>query len=95
MASKFYENIKELNEHAAEIKGRRETRQDVAGYIKENPDARLVPMATGMYNNISNLNKQKKLAMERGLPKERIKQIETQIQVQMKRLNDRVREIRQ
>jgi hypothetical protein len=95
VASKFYENIKELNEHAAEIKGRRETRQNVGEYIKDNPEARLTPMATGIYNIISNLNKQKKMALERGLPRERIKQIETQMQMQMKRLNDRVREIRQ
>jgi len=95
VASKFYENIKNLNEHAAEIKGRRESRQDVGEYVKDNPEARLSPMATGIYNIINNLNKQKKMALERGLPRERIKQIETQMQMQMKRLNDRVREVRQ
>ena len=95
VASKFYENIQRLNEHAAEIKGRRETRQDVSEYIKDNPEARLTAMATTLYNNINTLSKQKKLAMERGLPRERIKQIETQMQAQMKRLNDRVREMRQ
>ena len=95
VASKFYENIKELNEHAAEIKGRRESRQDVGEYMKDNPEARLTPMATGVYNIINNLTKQKKMALERGLPRERIKQIETQMQMQMKRLNDRVREVRQ
>ena len=70
-------------------------KEDVGEYMKDNPEARLTPMATGVYNIINNLTKQKKMALERGLPRERIKQIETQMQMQMKRLNDRVREVRQ
>jgi hypothetical protein len=96
-SSKYYTNLTRLNEHAAEIKDLRKHPEhgSVSEYIKDNPEARLSASASHINETISNLNSAKKKALEKDLPRERIKQIETQIQLQMKRLNDRVKQLSQ
>ena len=96
VSSHYYENLTKMNEHAMELKDLRmhPDHGSVADYFKENPDARLVPMSNSVNGIINGLNQQKKLALDRGMPEERVKQINNQIQVQMKRLNDRIKEIR-
>jgi CHASE3 domain sensor protein len=89
-ANKFYTNLKELNQHENEIKGRRENKGDAAGYIRDNPEARLVTTANRIERNVQALRKKRRELVEKGAPKEAVKQIETQITVQMKRLNDMV-----
>jgi hypothetical protein len=46
--------------------------------------------ANTVENQINQLNKQKKEFIERGLPKERIKRIENQKALMMKRFNDQL-----
>jgi hypothetical protein len=89
-ANKFYTNLTELNKHENEIKGRRENKGDAAGYIRDNPEARLVTMASRIERNVQELRKKRRALVEKGAPKEAVQQIEKQITVQMKRLNDRV-----
>jgi hypothetical protein len=89
-ANKFYTNLKELNQHENEIKGRRENRGDAAGYIRDNPEARLVTTANRIQRNVQALRKKRRDLVEKGASREAVKQIETQITVQMKRLNDMV-----
>jgi hypothetical protein len=89
-ANKFYTNLKELNQHENEIKGRRENRGDAAGYIRDNPEARLVTTANRIQRNVQELRKKRRELVEKDAPKEAVKQIETQITAQMKRLNDMV-----
>jgi hypothetical protein len=89
-ASKFYTNLTELNKHENEIKGRRENREDAAGYIRDNPESRLVKTANRIERNVQELRKKRRDLVEKGASKEAVKQIETQITVQMKRLNDMV-----
>ena len=89
-ANKFYTNLKELNQHENEIKGRRENKGDAAGYIRDNPEARLVTTANRIQRNVQELRKKRRDLVEKDAPKEAVKQIETQITVQMKRLNDMV-----
>ena len=95
-ANKFYENLKRLNEHGAELDGYRKNpgAGNVGEYLKENPEARLVAMARHTQEMLSNINKQKRLAIQRELPKERVKQLEELARVQMHRLNERVEALR-
>lgn len=89
-ANKFYTNLKELNQHENEIKGRRKDKGDVAGYIRENPESRLVNAANAVERNVQALRKKRRELVESDAPKEKVQQIEKQITAQMKRLNDMV-----
>lgn len=94
-ASRFYDNLKKLNEHEAEIKGRRENKEDAAGYIRENPESRLVAYANSTERVVSDLRKRKRKLIEDGASKERIKLIEMQMAARMARFNKRVAEVEQ
>jgi hypothetical protein len=43
--AQFYNNLRDINMHENEVKGRRENGQDVAGYLRDNPEARLIQLA--------------------------------------------------
>lgn len=94
ISSKFYDNLKTLNVHEAEIKGRRKDRGDVMGYLRDNPDARLVNLANDAERDIQRLKKQKRELLEKDAPKERVKLKEQQITARMDRFNKRVEELR-
>jgi hypothetical protein len=89
-ANKFYTNLTDLNKHKREIDGRRDKKGDVAGYIRDNPESRLVNAAKTVERNVQALRKKRRELVEKDAPKERVQQIEKQITVQMKRLNDMV-----
>ena len=96
-SAKYYENIIRINEHANEIKDLRAHPEHgkISDYLKDNPDARLIGMAQSVNNNITQLNTQKRIALEKDMPKERIKRINDQIKVQMERFNERVKAVQQ
>ena len=96
-SAKYYENIIRINEHANEIKDLRAHPEHgkISDYLKDNPDARLIGMAQSVNNNITQLNTQKRIALEKDMPKERIKRINDQIKVQMGRFNERVKAVQQ
>jgi hypothetical protein len=89
-ASKFYENVKEINIHDNEVKGRRENRENVSEYLREHPEARLVDRAKEAQRNIANLKKRKAALIEKDAPKESVTAIENQITRQMQRFNEAV-----
>lgn len=89
-ASRFYNNVIKMADHENEIKGRIKNKEPVAPYLKDHPEARLYQMANSTENQINALNKQKKEFIEKDLPKDRIKRIENQKAVIMKRFNDRL-----
>jgi len=91
---RYYDNITRLNEHENEIKGRRKNHEPVFEYIKENPEAKLVPISNSIENNIKELRQQKKRLTERGANPEQIKRINDRIIAQMKRLNEQVKKLR-
>lgn len=94
-SNRFYENITRLNEHENEIKGRQKNRENAIEYRRENPEARLVPFANQIERDVQQLRQRKRDLLERGASKESIKIVETQITNRMKRLNDRVRQLRE
>ncbi len=95
ISAKFYDNMERLNGHKREIEGRREDKGDVFGYMRENPEARLVRAAKDADSDVQKLRKQKRELLEKDASKERIKLIEQRINARMKRLNDRVETMRQ
>jgi hypothetical protein len=92
-SQRFYENVTKMANFENEIKGRQKNREDVAGFLRDNPQARLWVLANSTENQISQLNKTRKELLEKGASKERIQQIENQKQVIMRRFNDKVKSL--
>lgn len=89
-SARFYNNLREINLHRAEVEGRRRDRGDVAGYLRENPSARLAlggPIA--VENQVRKLRKAKEEAVEAG-QSARVRLIEGQITTVMRKFNERV-----
>ncbi len=91
----FYANLRELNEHEAEIKGRRSSGENVAEYYAENPEARLIGMANRIEREVSELRKQKRKLIESDASPDRIKLIEQRITARMKLLNEKVKAMKE
>lgn len=89
-SQRFYNNITRMADHENEIKGRIKNKESVASYYRDNPQARLYQQANTIENQINALNKQKKEFIEKDLPKDRIKRIENQKALIMKRFNDQL-----
>ena len=90
----FYDNVTKLAEHEAVIKGMRQRHENVADYMRENPESRLWQQANNVENQISALNKQKKQWIERDIPEERIKSLDDRKQAIMIRFNERVKSLK-
>jgi hypothetical protein len=90
-SGRFYKNMEKLNKHENEIKGRRESKQPLGDYLKDNPEARLAPMARKVYNDVRQLRKRREALMERDAPKESVQAVERMITRKMQVLNERVR----
>ncbi len=93
-SNRFYENLKRINEHEAEIKGRRKNREGgIDEYRRANPEARLVDLANQTERDVQDLRKRRRELLERGASKETIQIQEQRIATRMKRFNDRVRQV--
>jgi hypothetical protein len=90
-SNKFYKNMKELNELNNVVKGRRERREPLGDFYKENPEARLLPLANKTFKDVQALRKRRKALLERDAPRESIQAVEKMITRKMQVLNDRVR----
>ena len=91
-AQVFYENLKMLNLHEAEIKGRAKNREDVKEYLKDNPEARLYASANSIGHKVSELRKIKHQMSEKNMD---TKQIDKRILATMKALNTQVERLQQ
>jgi hypothetical protein len=89
-SARFYNNIIRMAEHENEVKGRMKDKEPVAPYLRDHPEARFWKMANTTENQINALNKQKKEFIEKKLPEDRIKRVENQKVVIMKRFNDHI-----
>ena len=92
-ANRFYANITKLNELENEIKGRAKDGKDVAGFLRSNPLATLVPAGNQTERAVTELRSRKRKLVEQKAPKATIKALEGQIAAQMKALNDWVRSV--
>jgi hypothetical protein len=93
-AQTFYENITRMTDHENEIKGRKKNKESVPEYLKDYPEARLWRKANSIENEINALNKQKRLFIEKGFPKERIQAIDAKKTLKMKKFNDQYEKAR-
>jgi len=92
-SNRFYANLTRLNELESEIKGRAKDGKDVAGFLRSNPLATLVPAGNQMERAVSELRSRKRKLIAQNAPKATIKALEGQIASQMKVLNDRVKAV--
>ena len=90
-SNKFYKNMERLNRLDLEIKGRREDKEPIGDFMKDNPEARLLPMANKTYKEVQALRKRRAALVERDAPKESVQAVEKMITRKMQVLNDRVR----
>ena len=88
-SSRFYANIQELKAHKARLTAGK-AHHDVSGYIQDNPDARLVPMATRIEHRVQELRRSKRALLEKNAPQEQVKAIDARITAYMKALNGKV-----
>ena len=94
-SSRFYKNLTELNKLENEIKGRRDKKQPLGDFLRENPEARLAPMARKTQEDVQKLRKRKEQLLERDAPRESIKQVETMITKKMQTFNARVEALKE
>jgi len=87
----FYDNVTKMAEHEATIKGMRERKENVAEYLRDNPDARLWQQANNAENQISAINKQQKQMRKLGRDEDSIKALDNRKQQIMTRLNERIK----
>ncbi|MEF3075637.1 LPD38 domain-containing protein [Methylobacter sp. Wu1] len=89
----YYENLKRLNEHEAEIAGLRSEQggaAKAAKYIWETPEARLVPQGKAIEKIIDGLMRRRKKLKATNPNAPGLRIIEQRIEFQQKRLNDLV-----
>lgn len=94
-SNKFYKNMERLNRLDLEIKGRREDREPIGDFMRENPETRLLPMANKTYKDVQALRKRRAALVERDAPKESVQAVEKMITRKMQVLNDRVRALKE
>jgi len=73
---RFYDNIKALNEHQAEIEGRMARGEDITEYVNDNPEAMLYQLGDKTYSKISKLRQLKKTLEESGASRGQTKVID-------------------
>ena len=96
ISDKFYKNVTRLSKFEDEIKGRAKNREDVQGFLKEHPDARLWSAANNLENSISKLNKSRRELMERPSTPEleaAIKRMDESKYRMMKNFNEQVKNL--
>jgi hypothetical protein len=90
-AGAFYKNLRELNEHQAEIRGRTLAKEPVEDYLRANPEATLFKMADRAESVIGKLRKQKTELLAKEAPKTEVKAVEDRITAVMTQFNEEVK----
>jgi hypothetical protein len=94
-SNKFYKNMEKLNRLDLEVKGRREDREPIGDFMRENPETRLLPLANKTYKDVQALRKRRAALLERDAPRESIQAVENMITRKMQALNERVKALKQ
>ncbi len=89
-SARFYKNMEQINKLENEIKGRRENKEPLGDFLRENPEARLASRAREIYSDIKKLRERREKLVERDAPRESVKAVETQITNKMRLLNEQV-----
>ncbi len=89
--SRFYKNLKELNAHEREIKGRIKDGKDIKAYQEEHPEAHMVSAANKVEKMLTELKTRKRLMIAKGASREEVKALEGEIASRIKQFNDDVK----
>ena len=89
-ASRFYEHLREMNLHEAEIKGRSRDNLPIDDYLRKHPEASLFGQANGAERQVNALLREKRMAIEMRADREKVKAIDKQIETAMRQFNDAV-----
>jgi len=83
-----------LAETERTLKGMQKRKENVSEYRKEHPEVTLINLANSIENDITDLNKRRKMLNERGATIAQIKRIEDIKEKKMRMLNERYDKIR-
>jgi hypothetical protein len=85
----YYDNLKRLNEHEAEIKYLKENgnAREVISYTQDNPEVKMLGFAANIEKTIDRMKKQRMVLISRG---GNTNVIDQAINAQMKKLNDKL-----
>jgi hypothetical protein len=90
--SRFYDNIKSMNEHQQEIDGRLKGGEDIEGYLNKYPEAGLYKYADKVYNKITKLKQERKKLKESGATDADLKGYDEAILAVMMGFNEAVKD---
>ena len=91
ISANFYDNVTRLAKHENEIKQLIKNKEPTADYKAENPEWRYYNRANYLENQISQINKQIKVAQERDRPEETIQKMKDRKTAMMKKFNEQVK----
>jgi len=93
-SSRFYENLKQIGAHKAEIDGLKRDRKplELIRYLRDNPDAKLLTAATHVEEQIQKLTHLRRALVKKDTPPERVKAINDQITSRMAQFNKMVKQ---
>lgn len=91
----FYDNLREINQHEAEIKGRRKAGEPLGDYIRENPETRLIQYANKVERQVSTLRRRRRELIQKNATPDQVRALDARITHLMRSFNDRVRSLRE
>lgn len=94
VGSRFYRNVTQLAEVEREIAGRKKAGKDVSEIYAAHPEASLISQANRIENEVSQINKRKRVMVEKGATMEQLKQLEDLKERKMRQLNERYSKIK-
>ena len=94
-SSAFFDNLKTVYGHKAEMDGRRRMGESPAAYMRENPEARLVTLAQQTDRDIDELRKARREAARRGASAEQLRAMDDRVKARMASFNRRVEALQQ
>ena len=90
--SRFYDNVRSMNEHQQEIDGRLKEGEDIESYLNKYPEAGLYKYADKVYNKINKLKQERKKMKESGASDEDLKGYDEAILSVMAGFNETVKD---
>jgi hypothetical protein len=92
--SRFYENVKTLNEHQHEIEGRLKAGEDINEYLADHPEALMYKYADQVYNKVNDMKRIRRTMKEQGMSSDDLKIYDENILMMMTVLNEAIRDMK-
>jgi hypothetical protein len=92
--SRFYDNVKTLNEHQHEIEGRLKAGEDINEYLADHPEALMYKYADQVYNKVNDMKRLRKTMKEQGVSSSDLQIYDENILMMMTILNEAIRDIK-